>query len=198
MGKGRTMSGKNTTRKSITFWIFFSITLGLLVFSITYIFLEKKNEEKAKEQAAQIEKEMKAKQEVQDLLITMREGNVKYDVYDRAYKKKWKENDLQGAKQEATKAYEQAKKLLAYYSTYKVPAVPEHVLTLFEGLESELSVAFGLRVEAFELILKHLDSPDPSKLKQAEDKFTESNDYFLSGNENIDMIQSQMGITLEK
>ncbi|MFT4413300.1 hypothetical protein ACLM5H_05505 [Fredinandcohnia humi] len=197
------MSGKKTKRTSKIFRIFFTTILGLLVFFLTYTISqsmeEKKNEEIVKEQAKQVEKEKKTKQDVQMLLTKMKEENEKYDVYARAYAEKWIEKDIKGVHEEASKAYEQAKKLENYYSTYKVPAeVPEHVLTLFEGLGSDLSVAFAVRAEAFELVLKHLDSKDPSNLKHAEEKFTESNSYFLSGSENIDMIQTQMGITLEK
>lgn len=181
------------------------IILSIIILGILVLFLANsiskslESEKNEKEQAELAETEKKTKQDIQKLLKKMKEENETYNIYARAYEEKWREKGINGVREEATRAYEQAKKLEHYYSTYKLPAeVPEHVLTLFEGLESDLSVSFGVRAEAFELILKHLDSRDPSDLKLAEEKLVESNDYFLSGSENIDIILSQMGITLEK
>jgi Na+-transporting methylmalonyl-CoA/oxaloacetate decarboxylase gamma subunit len=179
-------------------WIFAIFILGLSVFLFSQWLEERNREEIARNEAIQVEKEKRAKQAVQILLTEMKEENKKYDDYASNYEEKRKERDLAGALTEASKAYKQAEKLEKYYFTSKVPAeVPEHVLSLFEGLESELSVAFGLRAEAFELVLRYLDKQNPADLASAEEKLAEANDYFLSGSENIDLIQKQMGITME-
>jgi hypothetical protein len=173
-------------RVSKVFWIS-SVFIASLVFFAAYTFTQQLEDKKNKE-TFQI-----AKQEVELLLSKMVIENRKYDDYVKAYTEEWEAKDLNGVYKEASRAYEQAKMLQNFYMSYKVPVeVPEHVLTLFEGLESDLSVAFGERAEAFELVLAYLGSQDPTDLEQAEAKLTEANDYYLSGSENIELIREQM------
>jgi hypothetical protein len=179
------------------------ILILILVILVSFVFLFTSSfspfNEVEKEKVMKTEEIQKAKQAVDRLLFEMIEENEKYDAYRVEFEKEWNEQNIPEVRIAATNAYEQALKLKEYYSNYHIPVeVPEHILSLFEGLESDLSVAFSTRADAFMLFLAYLDSKDDAKLHQAEVKWAEADDYFVSGSENIKLIQQQMGLVMEK
>lgn len=180
--------------------VFISVFIGfvtIFVFmTISHHIEKQKVEEQIAREEVKKEKEKKQQQEIMNGIEKILAEDTKYESYVNEYKTHLKENDLSGAYDVALKAYDEAKRLESLYSTYNPPKdTPEYMLTLFEGAGSELSVAYAVRSEAFALVMKYLETQEEVDLKNAQSKFTESEEYRLSGIKKLEIIKERLSVT---